>query len=345
MARNDANETVKKEEWNLYSWFESDLSKLKDLYFENKLPQVIVFYGPQGIGKKDFLLQLLGEIYCKDHSACGTCDGCSSLRYGSHDEVFWLEGKSLKVEAARELQEHVSFISNTPDPQRPSMNLPRIAVVNEAETLTVQAANRLLKTLEEPAENTHIFLTCSRIGLLLDTILSRAIKWRLRGPSEDVGLSWLRNKLEADKLELDDRVLKSYLKMADSAPLEAHRKIVDKGHEFEDVERLFRDILFNTSKAATIDAAEKIIKEYKLSSIDVVERVEVFLNQYYRWLLLGEQSANSTYFEKYKSAFSPLELKQRRKVLSDVKNIVGKGKVPLNAQLVVEALGVKERRI
>ena len=37
--------------------------------------------------------------------------------------------------------------------------------------------------------------------------------------------------------------------------------------------------------------------------------------------------------------------KQRRKVLSDVKNIVGKGKVPLNAQLVVEALGVKERRI
>ena len=61
--------------------------------------------------------------------------------------------------------------------------------------------------------------------------------------------------------------------------------------------------------------------------------------------LLGEQSANSTYFSGVKSAFSPLELKQRRKIFSDVKQIVGRGRVPLNAQLVVEALGLKERRI
>ena len=88
----------------------------------------------------------------------------------------------------------------------------------------------------------------------------------------------------------------------------------------------FRDILFNTSKASTIDAAEKIIKEYKLSSIDVVERVEVFLNQYYRWALLGEQSANSTYFVEIKSVFSPLELKRRRKIFSDVKKLSVKGR-------------------
>ena len=345
MARNEVNEGLEKQAWNRHSWFDSELDKIKDLYFANKLPQVIVFYGPHGIGKRDFLMQLLGEIYCEFHSACGNCDGCSSLRYGSHDEVFWLEGKSLKVEAARELQEHVSFISNTPDPQRPAMNLPRIAVVNEAETLTMQAANRLLKTLEEPAQNTYIFLTCSRIGLLLDTILSRAIKWRLRGPSEEVGLTWLREKLQSDSTTIDDRVLKTYLKMADSAPLEAYKKIVEKGHEFEEVERLFQVVLFNSSKASTIDAAEKIIKEYKLSSTDVVERAEVLLNQYYRWALLGEESANSSYFSGVKKSFSPLELKRRRKILSDVKQIVGRGKVPLNAQLVVEALGLKERQV
>ena len=96
MARQDASDEVTKEEWNLFSWFEKDLSKLRTLYFENKLPQVIVFHGPVGIGKKDFVLQLLGEIYCDEHSACGKCNGCSSLRYGSHDEVFWLKDKSLR---------------------------------------------------------------------------------------------------------------------------------------------------------------------------------------------------------------------------------------------------------
>ena len=119
------------------------------------------------------------------------------------------------------------------------MNLPRIAVISNAETLTIQAANRLLKTLEEPSENTHIFMTCSRVGLILDTILSRSVKWRLRGPSEELGLSWLKNALAKEETEVSDRVLKSYLKMADSAPLEALKRALEKGHEFEEVERLF----------------------------------------------------------------------------------------------------------
>ena len=106
----------------------------------------------------------------------------------------------------------------------------------------------------------------------------------------------------------------------------------------------FRNILFTESKAITVDAAEKIVREYKLSSIDVIERAEVLLNQFYRFILLNEQSAHSASFEKYRQGFSPSEIARRRQLLSEVKQIVGKGRVPLMLNLIVESLGLRKRR-
>tara|TARA_B100001248_G_scaffold241870_1_gene208922 strand:- start:32645 stop:33592 length:948 start_codon:yes stop_codon:yes gene_type:complete len=135
---------------------------------EDRIFPVMIFHGPNGIGKKAVALELICNEVCSHQSACGDCPACQKVQNLEYENLFVLrpEGKFIKIEAVRQLLSALSLRAQ---------DLTRYVILEEAEKLNPQAANALLKTLEEPPEKTVFILLTSNLSSLLPTIRSRAI--------------------------------------------------------------------------------------------------------------------------------------------------------------------------
>lgn len=145
---------------------------------EDKLPSQLLFYGPEGIGKKQVALGLIQTLFCEQADqfegvACGQCGSCQRVELGTAENLLFIspEKNLIKIEQSHEVLDFLSL-------QAWSTNKDKVArraiVIDEAHTLNPQAANALLKVFEEPPENTFFFLITHRHRILLPTIRSRA---------------------------------------------------------------------------------------------------------------------------------------------------------------------------
>lgn len=131
-----------------------------------------LFTGPEGVGKKNTALALAQYLNCEaadpqTFSSCGQCASCIQIECGSHPDLIFLEpdGNSIKIEQIRNLLSKISL--------RNYESTYKVAIINDAHLMTEQAANCLLKTLEEPTDNTVFILVTSQVQNLPITILSR----------------------------------------------------------------------------------------------------------------------------------------------------------------------------
>ncbi len=160
---------------------------LKRLLANGRVPNSMLFAGDDGVGKRQFALELAKAFVCKEpigNEACGACSACrradvfvfpKSEKGDDFDEVFFSEHpdigtvipfrRNVRIGAIRDLEKEANF--------RPYEAPARIFIIDDAEKMADPAANALLKTLEEPASTTHIFLITSRPDSLLPTIRSR----------------------------------------------------------------------------------------------------------------------------------------------------------------------------
>lgn len=124
--------------------------------------------------KENFAKEFCKAIVCmnKPGIGCDECANCRKIEHGNYEDLHIVEsdGMSVKDEQIEKLQEKL---------KRKPMGDRNIAVIKDADTLTVRAQNRLLKTLEEPFEGTVIMLLSENRENLLDTIKSRCIMYRL----------------------------------------------------------------------------------------------------------------------------------------------------------------------
>ena len=131
-----------------------------------------LFTGPEGIGKKKTALALAQYLNCTDKlqstiQSCGVCPSCIQAENSSQPDIILLEpdGNSIKIEQIRALLTKVSL--------RNYDSAYKVIIINDAHLMTEQAANCLLKTLEEPTDNTVFLLITAQIQNLPITILSR----------------------------------------------------------------------------------------------------------------------------------------------------------------------------
>lgn len=114
-------------------------------------------------------------ILCKegDGDGCECCATCRKISHGNHEDVIYLEadGSSIKDEAIEELQGRIR--------KKPYDGDRNIVILKDADTMTLRAQNRLLKTLEEPSPGTVIILLSENIENLVQTILSRCVIFKL----------------------------------------------------------------------------------------------------------------------------------------------------------------------
>ena len=138
---------------------------LQRLIATARVPNALLFTGPEGVGKKQFALELARSLVCtgrNEHAACGHCAACSRVgefaipnfeKGEESDRVFFSQHpdvglvlpfrRNLRIGAIRALESEAHF--------RPYEADARVFIVDQADKMADPAANALLKTLEEPA--------------------------------------------------------------------------------------------------------------------------------------------------------------------------------------------------
>lgn len=132
-----------------------------------KIAHAYLFSGPDGIGKRLMAMALARAIVCLEQRGCGHCRACRKIDHQNHPDLHILEpdGNSIKIEQVRILQRDLNL--------KPLEAPRKICMIEQADAMTVGAANALLKTLEEPRGDTLIILLSAQPNRLLETIRSR----------------------------------------------------------------------------------------------------------------------------------------------------------------------------
>lgn len=122
--------------------------------------------GPEGLAKTTFAREL-GVALVASCGGCGACDECERARRGLHPDLHVLEreGELIRISQVEPLLEELAL--------KPFGASRRVWVIPEAEYLTPEAANKLLKSIEEPPEHVHFLLVTDRLERMLETIVSR----------------------------------------------------------------------------------------------------------------------------------------------------------------------------
>lgn len=148
---------------------------------DTTLAHAYLFIGPKHVGKRDMANRIAAYLLCTGQNGpslfggssaakpCQSCDSCKSLSNGLHQDLLVLakpeEEQSISIEDTR------AFLSKLV--QSPSLSARKVAIIDEAELMTVPAANAFLKHLEEPTPTTTLLLIAHDKQRLLSTIISR----------------------------------------------------------------------------------------------------------------------------------------------------------------------------
>ena len=246
----------------IYPWQTGQWQSLWQAYRQQRLAHALLFYGSAGIGKLDFARALAITLLCESQDklkgACGKCKSCQQFMAGSHpsfEQIQPEEGaKAIKVDQIRTLIEKLALTGHGTGY--------RVIILSPADAMNVNAANSLLKTLEEPPERCLIMLVTDRPSRLMATIRSRTQQIRFDLPAREQALSWLseQNGIENPGL---------LLQLSANAPLLA-KNLADSA-SLEGRQSLFQDWLgLSHGKLDAIDLAGKWLKSDSIMPLNWV---------------------------------------------------------------------------
>ncbi len=213
----------------LLPWLAADWISLARRESVNRLPHALLVTGPPGIGKTSFCHFAARAFLCGNRSfagACGECHSCKLLDAETHPDFLKIspaEGKSvISVDQVRSLSEELELT--------PQCSQRKIAVIDPAECMNTNAANSLLKTLEEPGTGIILFLVCTTPGFLAATIRSRCQAISLHVDDISVAESWLHRQGLADagqKLSLSPGAPLNALGLADGKQIAFQQELYE----------------------------------------------------------------------------------------------------------------------
>ena len=328
----------------MYPWQGAAWSRLQQM--RERLPHAILFHGPAGVGKADFMEAFAQALLCEnvrpDGHACGECASCGWFLQNNHPDYRRVRPEALEDEPVGEGEEGAEPTGKGKSSKAPSkeikieqirsladfMNISthrqglRVVVLYPAEALNMPASNALLKTLEEPPPGTVFLLASNSLGRLLPTILSRCRKFALPMPAHEEALAWLREQGVQDA--------DSWLREQGGAPLAALQ-------ESESGSREEMDTLLHFLATPSVDGALRTAEKLSKAALPAL----VAWQQ--RWLydvFSMKLSGRIRYYPRYQKEVSQLAGRVPTAKLNRAIKALGERRAvadhPLSAKLFVE---------
>ena len=178
----------------IHPWQQLQWQKIQQQRVANRLPHALLLSGPEGLAKLDFAHQLAKGLLCKNISsegyACDECVACNLIAAQTHPDLFVIQaeerGKVIKVDNVRQLSSDLNLTSQ--------LNGYKVALIVDAHDMNINAANSLLKTLEEPTRDAILILISSNPQKLPVTVRSRCQSIHFTLPDEQLAHQWLQTK-------------------------------------------------------------------------------------------------------------------------------------------------------
>jgi len=211
-----------------FAWQASCWSQLIQQHQSGRLPHALLIAGEEGVGKHHLAKAFAAYLLCRtpNNGACGTCATCLLFAAGTHPDLLEIrpesEGKQIRIEQIRSLQQYANKTA-----QQGGF---RVVILKPADAMNINAANALLKNLEEPGENILFILLTHRLSAVIPTIRSRCQQFSLPIPNDEQSLIWLKNHLSSQASLHAEKLLK----MAQGNPLMAQELALESLHKQRD---------------------------------------------------------------------------------------------------------------
>lgn len=156
---------------------ESIIQHLQNRIASHKVSHAYIFHGEEGMGKKLLARTFAKTLQCEDKGivACSRCKSCIQSDTGNHPDIIWVTHEKASIGV-----DDIRLQVNGDIQVRPYHSPYKIYIIDEADKMTEQAQNALLKTIEEPPEYGILMLLVSNISSILPTILSRCVQLNLK---------------------------------------------------------------------------------------------------------------------------------------------------------------------
>lgn len=200
-----------------YPWLRQAAEELEER--RTRLPNAILLSGPRGIGTFELMHRFAQSLLCEhpaaDGTPCGTCHACAMFAAHTHPDIRYIVSESealprglpflepdgssgvrkqpyreILIHQTRVLAEFLSLMSHEGGK--------RVVLVYPADKIRAEAAASLLKSLEEPPQETVFLLAADEIDEVLPTIRSRCVLIRAQAPQWGEALSWLSTQKVSD---------------------------------------------------------------------------------------------------------------------------------------------------
>ncbi|MDR1136375.1 MAG: hypothetical protein LBL49_09410 [Clostridiales Family XIII bacterium] len=247
-------------------------NRINKLVRGGRLSHAYIFSGNDYEISKNAVIEFVKALYCREDGKrpCGHCLSCRKVEHGNHEDVFLLlrEKNSIGVKQILELLEKLK--------NKPFASDRIVAIVEDADRMTVQSQNKLLKTLEEPNPGHMIIMISENQEMLLPTIRSRCAVFRVGGQKAsdaDIFPDWANALAE---------------KLINGAPYYESAKLLDEAITDKDKAYIMLDTLETLCRARFVARAKEAAynraleseqeKEAFICLVDLVERARRDLN-------------------------------------------------------------------
>ena len=314
----------------------------------SRLPHAILLKGPQGIGKFDFAMNLAQSLLCEkphaDGLACQICSSCHWFLQESHPDFRLLQpdalaeseegeereagkkkpSKQISVDQVRALADFANLSAH--------QGGYRVVLIHPAEAMNTNAANALLKTLEEPSARMLIILISHKPQQLLPTILSRCLALAVSMPTIEESNAWLKQQGISNPAAM--------LAQSGFAPLQALR-MAEEAAGADEYNRFLQEI----KQPAKLDVFALADQLQKTEPAKVIHWLQQWCYDLSSVKLAGKVRYNSDQFDLIKNLsnkISPLDLMRFQKEL-----LVARREAlhPLNAKLQFESILLSYRQM
>lgn len=181
---------------NIAHWLMPCLQQVQVLKKTNSLSHALLIMGADGVGQEELAREMVKDLMCEidQAAACGQCHSCQLMRADTHPDFRVLDGEigSIKVDQVRLLVRQIS--------QKPQVGQNKVVLITHAQAMNINAANAVLKALEEPAARTYFVLTSSQSTSLLPTIRSRCLLVNVPTPNIHEVKQWLLQQPDGEAL-------------------------------------------------------------------------------------------------------------------------------------------------